>query len=172
MPESYATLFPDLPDHARFWCYVADRPLAEAEEAKLVADLDAFFASWQSHGRPVTGTAQILGGRVLLLAATLNGEISGCGIDASVHAVTDAGAALCIAWKTGLFVVYREADGTIAVSPRRAFKQAAKAGTVMPETPVFDLTLMHLGEVRAGRFEQPAANSWVSRIVRFGTVAA
>ncbi|MEM6646437.1 MAG: hypothetical protein AAF730_09310 [Bacteroidota bacterium] len=172
MPESYAALFAHLPDHARFWCYVADRPLADAEQTALLAHLDTFFASWQSHGRPVTGAARVLSGRLLLLAATLNGEISGCGIDASVHAVTRAGAALGIAWKTGLFVVHRERDGVVAVTPRRAFKKAAKAGLVTPETPVFDLTLMHLGDVRLGRFEQPAADSWVSRVVRFGTVAA
>ncbi|MEM1096515.1 MAG: hypothetical protein AAGJ10_18095 [Bacteroidota bacterium] len=172
MSESYAALFAHLPDHARFWCYVADKPLNDAEQAILLAHLDSFFASWQSHGRPVTGTAKILDDRLLLLAATLNGEISGCGIDASVHAVTHAGAAVGITWKTGLFVVHRVLDGAIAVTPRRAFKQAAKAGDVTPQTPVFDLTLMHLGDVRAGRFEQPAAKSWVSRVVRFGSVAA
>lgn len=172
MPELYATLFAHLPDHARFWCYVAERPLDEAEQATLLAHLDTFFASWQSHGRPVTGAAQILGDRLLLLAATLNGEISGCGIDASVHAVTRVGSEVGVAWKTGLFVAHRAPDGRIAVTPRRVFKKAAKAGEVTPETPVFDLTLMHLGDVRAGYFERPAAKSWVSRVVRFGSVAA
>ncbi|GAB5518743.1 MAG: hypothetical protein RhofKO_09940 [Rhodothermales bacterium] len=172
MSHIYRTLFPNLPDDARFWCYVADRPLFAEEQSQLLGHLDTFFASWQSHGRPVTGAAQIVGGRLLLVAATLEGEISGCGIDASVHAVTDIGAALGVTWKTGLFVVYRDAEGHVCVAPRRAFKQAVQAGDVSPETPVLDLTLLHLGDVRAGRFEQPAAESWVSRIVRFGTVAA
>lgn len=157
-------LFPALPDDARCWVYVAERPLTSDEQARLVDRLDAFIQDWSSHGRPVEGAVDVLHGRFVVLAATLaEGDISGCGIDASVHAVDDVAEALDIAWVPALHVVYRDAEGQVQHCSRSAFRTLAQDGAVTTETPVFDPSITTLGALRSGQFERPAGASWHAR---------
>ncbi|MGI9175513.1 MAG: hypothetical protein ACR2GR_09380 [Rhodothermales bacterium] len=156
-----STLFPSLPDQARLWVYAADQPLGETQQARLLEKLDAFFSQWASHGRPVEGTATIQDDRFLLLSGLVRGgEISGCGMDASVHAVEETGAALGISWLSPLSVFFRDADGIVQSLPRSAFRKLVRAGTVTTETSVFDLSITTLADVRQGRFERPAGETW------------
>ena len=155
------TPFPSLPDDARLWIYAADRPLSETEQARLLEKLNAFLSRWASHGRPVEGTVTIQDDRFLLLSGLVRGgEISGCGVDASVHAVEETGAELGIAWLSPLNVFFRDADGAVQALPRAAFRKLVRAGTVTAETSVFDLSLTALADVRQGRFERPAGEMW------------
>lgn len=170
--HSTATLFRALPDTARVWVYIADRPLREAEQAEVQHRLDAFFDAWTSHGRGVQGAATILADRLLVLAAHIpSGDISGCGIDKSVHTVEDAAQALGFAWQSPLLVTYRAADGTLQSEPRGAFRKRVRSGEVTAATPVLDLTLTTLGEVRAGHLERPAGDAWHARAFRIPVAA-
>src|SRR5690606_30936818 len=77
----------ELPDEARIWIYPTDRELTAADQQALIEGLEDFLESWESHRRPVDGAAAILHARFVVIAATLaDGDMSGCGIDASVHA--------------------------------------------------------------------------------------
>lgn len=164
----YSDLFPPLPDAARCWIYVAERRLTEAEQATLLDAMAAFFDGWESHGRPVQGAAACLHNRFLVVAGHLlaEGALSGCGIDASVHAVDEAAQRLGLAWASPLLVFYRDDDGAVVSLPRSAFKKFVADGTVTAETRVFDVSLMTLGQVRAGAFEKPAGASWHARVFR------
>ena len=157
-----------LPDAARCWIYVAERPLTEAEQTALLNALETFFEGWVSHGRPVHGAATCLDDRFLVVAGTLmqEGTISGCGIDASVHAVEEAAQRLGLRWASPLLVFYRDADDTVVSLPRSAFKKLVADGTVNAETQVFDVSLTTLGQLRSGGFEQPAGDSWHARVFR------
>lgn len=157
-------LFPALPDEARLWVYVADRSLPADEQAQLVAHLEKFMQDWTSHGRPVEGAVAVLHDRFVVLAATLaDGDISGCGIDASVHAVDAAAQALDVAWIPALHVVYRDAEGRVQHDTRSAFRAQVEAGAVTAETSVFDPSITTLGALRGGQFERPAGSSWHAR---------
>lgn len=161
------TAFSAFDDTARLWVYVADRTLTDAEAAQLNDQLDRFFGQWQSHGRPVQGAAQLLDNRLLVLTAQLaKGDISGCGIDASVHALDAIGGHLGIQWMSGLFVAYRDADGTLSIVRRPVFRRLLREGTVHAETPVMNTALMHLHELRTGGLEQPAWAAWTGRVFR------
>lgn len=154
-------LFPILPDHARLWIYAADRSLSEHEQTHLLETIHAFLAQWTSHGRPVEGAADVRDERFLLLAGFVpDGEVSGCGIDASVRAVETAGAALGITWLSPLNVFFRDAEGAVQSLPRPAFRKLVRAGTVTAETSVFDPSPATLGDVRREPFERPAGASW------------
>ncbi len=59
-------------------------------------------------------------------------------------------------------VVFRHGEEIRRV-PREEFAALASAGTVGPETTVFDNTLTRLGDVRSGRWETPLSNSWHAR---------
>lgn len=159
-------LFPDLPDEARCWIYTAAEPIDPSTQEAMLEQVDAFLEGWASHQHPVRGAATVLYDRFLVLAATLEGEgdISGCGIDASTHAIDEAAEALGIEWAPALHVVYKRADGTVATLPRSAFRKRVQRGDVTAETPVFDPSVTELGAVRAGAFEKPAAASWHARV--------
>ena len=170
---TYSDLFPSLPDKARCWIYVAERPFTEDEQASLLEALQAFFAGWASHGRPVQGTATTLEDRFLVVAGVIpGGEISGCGIDASVHAVEEAAGRLGVAWSSPLLVLYRDAEGAIHSLPRSAFRKRVADGTVTAETRVFDVSLTTLGQLRNGTFEKPAGASWHARVFRIPELAS
>lgn len=155
------TLFPDLPDEARLWVHVARRPLSADEKATFESALDTFFDQWDSHGRSVDGAAALWDDQILALAAHVEeGDLSGCGIDKGLNAIKDAADALGIAWVPSLHVVYRDAEGAIQHVSRGRFQELADARTVDTDTPVFDLSVTTVGELRAGQFEQPAGSSW------------
>lgn len=167
-----ASLFTSFPDAARLWIYAADRPLAEPERQALLDSLDGFLASWTSHGRVVRGEAQIVDDRFLLVAATLvDGDISGCGIDASVHAIEAAAEAAGVRWLSPLLVFYRSAAGGIEAVPRGVFRKAVRSGAVTAETPVFDVSLTTVGDLRGLGLERPAGAAWHAKAFRIPQAA-
>lgn len=159
--------FPDFPDAARLWVYTAERDLTPHEAEEATTYYDAFLTQWQSHGRPVRGQTALLENRFLLLAAYIpGGDISGCGIDASVHAVETLGNHLGVHWTTGMQIAYRGPDGQVQLASRPAFRALVAAGDVTADTPVFDTALTTLGALRQSGFERPAHAAWHARLFR------
>ncbi|MDZ4701202.1 MAG: hypothetical protein SH809_15940, partial [Rhodothermales bacterium] len=84
--------FDQLPGSSRLWIYALDRPLTDAESATLSDRVDAFIRNWNSHGRPVNAGYEFRHNQFVLIAGVIpGGNISGCGIDASVHALAVCG---------------------------------------------------------------------------------
>lgn len=157
----YAAAFPTLPDDARLWAHVANRPLRPDEEARLRSILEAFLSDWTSHGRPVRGAFAFADARVLLVGADLpGGAVSGCGIDKLVHRIEEAAQAMGFAWTSPLAVFYRAASGGVQHASRPDFRALAQAGTVTTATPVLDPGVSSVGALRAGAFEKPAGQAW------------
>ncbi len=123
-----APLLAALPDDARVWLYATAAPLSGASADAIAAGLGAFFTGWKSHGRIVRGAAEVLGDRLIAVAATVDeGDISGCGIDQHVRVLDrllgETGAALADA----LAVVYRDADGAVRVATRAEARRIREA---------------------------------------------
>lgn len=158
--------FDTLPDEARVWTYLADRALSDEEQQSVLAHLEPFLRDWTSHRRVVSGLAAVTGNRVLVLAATLNdGDISGCGIDKSVHRIEAAASALGFSWLDALQVAYRDGEQIQAVS-RPTFRRLVRDGLITPETRVLDLTATTLGALRRQGLERPASSTWHGRVFR------
>jgi hypothetical protein len=156
-------LFPGLPDEADLWIYALERPLTEAEQRTLLDQLHRFMGTWTSHQRPVQGAMVLLEDRFILLAAQVpDGDLSGCGIDKSVHVLAAAAQQLGTGLMGNLAVVYRDATGQVQATSRHAFRQMIRDGRVSERTPVFDLSLRRVGDWRRGVFERPAADAWVA----------
>lgn len=161
-----------LPDYARVWIYVADRSLDDTQIQRLLEHLDAFCTGWRSHGRPVTSAAAVVEGRFAIIAGEIpDGDISGCGIDASVHALDRAAEELGLRWLPALAVHFRAEDGTIRSVSRPEFRRLVDAGRIDSSTQVFDLSIQLLRELREGQFEQPARLTWHERAFRLSAPA-
>lgn len=169
-------LFSSLPDAARLWVYPTDRPLTDTEIATLTHCLDTFLDDWQSHGRPVEGAAEVRDRRFVLLAAQLadqaSGDVSGCGIDASVHVLESFAEERDLDWASGLQVFYRDRQGEVHSVTRPEFKGLAEEDVVDAATPVFDLSVKTVAALREGRFEHPAGEGWHAEAFPLGPAAA
>jgi hypothetical protein len=59
-------------------------------------------------------------------------------------------------------VLVRLADGLHAI-PRPELESRLQEGTLDGATPVLDLGLLTLGDLRGGRLERPLAATWIGR---------
>ena len=155
--------FDELPGDARVWIFAAGRPLQPVEQERLLAEVDRFIAGWGAHDAPLTAGRELRYERFLFVAVDQRRVgPSGCSIDALVREMKRLGRELGVELVDHAPVVFRE-GGEIRRVARDEFAALAAAGAVGPQTTVFDNTLTRLGDVRAGRWETPVANSWHAR---------
>jgi hypothetical protein len=154
------TNFDTLPADARLWIFAAERDLEPREREYLLGTVDEFLDRWQAHGHPLTTARDLRHDRFLLIAVDeASAGASGCSIDALVRDIKRVEGALGLALVDHGPVLFRDGDA-IARVPRDQFSDLARAGTVTPQTIVFNNTLTRVADVREGRWEVPASQSW------------
>jgi hypothetical protein len=157
------TTFDALPADARLWIFAAERPLAARERDYLLSAVDGFLDQWQAHRRPLTSARDFRHDRFLLVGVDeAAAGVSGCSIDALLRDIKRVEAALSVALVDHAPVVFRDGEAIQRV-PRDEFAELARAGRVTPDTIVFDNTLTQMGDLQAGRWEVPAAQTWHGR---------
>ena len=155
--------FDELPEDARVWIFSAERSLNAGEKDRLLAHVDGFIGQWVAHDTPLTAGRDLRYDRFLFVAVDQRmAGPSGCSIDALVRQMTRLEQELGIELVNHAPVVFRAGEEIRRVR-RDQFAALASAGEVGPRTTVFDNTLTRLGDVRAGRWETPAANAWHGR---------
>jgi len=152
--------FDDLPSDARLWIFPASRPLTDEEQRQVVAETDAFIDQWMAHGIPLRAAREIRYGQFVLVGVDERAAgVSGCSIDALVRRMAHLESALRVELTNNGPVLYREGDSIERV-PRDRFAALAGQGKVGRETVVFDNTVGTVGEVRSGRWEVKAGETW------------
>ena len=156
--------FAQLPPDARVWIFAAERPLTDSERHLLLNAVDSFLQSWKAHGEPLAASRDLRHGQFLFVGVDESAAgASGCSIDAMVRVLSDMERQLGLALTDHGPVLYRQGNRIERV-PRPEFARLAREGLVGPETIVFDTTLTRLADVRAGRWELPARDSWHARV--------
>lgn len=149
-----------LPDDARAWAFGSTRPLAPEEMARVEEALAPFLERWTAHGAALRAGFEVREGWFVLVAVDENdAAASGCSIDALVGRLRGLEEELGLELLDTAPVWYRE-EGGIACVSRGEFRELAARGRVGPDTPVFDLSVTRLGEVRPRAWERPAEASW------------
>ncbi len=160
-------MFEELPAHALLWVYAVDSPLTPATTEQVSGQLSHFMDAWQFHGQKVDGQFAFLYDRFILIAADISeAEISGCGIDASVHVLEETGQRLGFNLLSGLNVFYRDENRVVQSVSRSTFRKLVRSEEVTGETIVFDTSLVKLDQLREGLFELPAHDSWHAMVFR------
>jgi len=158
-------LFPDLPGSARTWIFALEGTPAECRSA--LGRVKTFLNSWLSHGHAVSGQATLAGGRFLIVSGQVsNGQVSGCSIDTLTRAVTEAVREAGCRMVSPMKISYQCVGGTIAFASRPVFRQLLSAGKVTPATPVCDVAISQLRDLRAGKFMRPLSRSPFARVFR------
>ena len=152
--------FDTMPATARLWTFAASRELSDAEASPLLEATDAFLDQWAAHGQPLTAARDWLHGRFLLVAVDEEkAGVSGCSVDALVRGLKELEKRLDVDLIDNGPITFRSPDGIRRVS-RTEFSDLAASGAVTPDTVVFNNTAETVGDVRGGRWETRAADSW------------
>ncbi len=152
--------FENFSDGDRLWAYGFAVRLAPAQAETVKEELTRFCKNWQVHGKPLNAAFELIDDQFAFLAT--DGKASGCSIDSSVALFKD------IKLKHGFdaidpnLIFFRSKRGVEAVS-RPEFQVLVAAGEITDETPVFNLTITTVGELRNGAFELPFKESWHAR---------
>lgn len=161
----YSQIFPALDPNSKLWVFVADHSMSIKVEAALTAEITSFMHSWSSHGRKVVADFQIVDHQILLLSAMVQqGEISGCGIDKSLHVLEQFAAQNDFSWLGHLSVLYRDHSNALQIVSRSDFRVMARNGAVNAATTVVDTSISQLSALRNGDFERLAGTSWHGRV--------
>lgn len=89
MKLDYVNLLPkDFAPSSRVWIYQSSRLFSMPEALQVEDLLNNFIASWNSHGSPVKGYANLFFGQFIMLMADEQATgVSGCSTDSSVHLI-------------------------------------------------------------------------------------
>jgi hypothetical protein len=148
-------------DNAYTWVFGISPRLDATKEAALLRAVDSFLAQWAAHGQPITSAREVRDGSFLIIAAESDSERSGCSIDRLFGTLRKLESELGVSIVDANRVFYRGSDGRIEAASRDAF---GRQGSL--RTPVFDTTAESLGEIRSGRWERPAAESWHRQLLK------
>ena len=155
--------FRSLPDGSRLWCFGASRPPTGVETAHLLDRMHSFVKGWTAHSRYLRAGIQWRDQRFLLVAVDEErAGASGCSIDALTRRLQELESKLDLDLLDSTPVWYRDGTGRVRSCSRDEFRARAGSGEVNGGTPVFDLTVRRMGDLRGGRFELTAGDSWHS----------
>jgi hypothetical protein len=143
-----------LSNEAYVWIFGISPALDAQQSDALLRHVNAFLDNWAAHGVPIVGAAEVREGSFLVVAADEHRERSGCSIDRMFGTLKQLERDLGVAILDANRIFFRDEEGIRAVG-RGDFRNAATA-----ETPVFDVTVECLGDIRAGVWEKPASQSW------------
>lgn len=143
------------------WIFQLDSPLSESQKADLEAGLGQFVReAWKAHGAPVPGEMEIRHDQFLIIQAE-PGSTSGCSIDSMTRAATAALQSVGAAKLESNFVSFRTDEGKISYLDFREIPNALAAGTLKPDTVIFNAALQP-GQPLS-QFEVPLKDSWMKR---------
>jgi hypothetical protein len=163
MPLDALNAFEGFPDDARLWLVAFPRPLLPEEQTSLRTHFEAFRPHWKTHGEPIDSAFALLDGQILVVAErTMLTQPSGCAIDAMLRQLYKLADHLALPLLDAQKILVRTGGGLSAIAKTK-IETMLQAGELGPDTRVLDLTLLHLGELRAGCLEKPLSRTWIAR---------
>ena len=157
--------FDMLPDSSRVWVFGSDVPVTGNAADTLLRGVDAHLEQWHAHGAPLTVGRQWRDDRFLVVAVDQStAGASGCSIDGLFRVLQQVQAEVGANLVGGGRVFFRDDTGAARAVNRDEVASLAAAGSITPDTVVFDTTLTDLGTWRAC-FERPAKDSWVGELL-------
>ena len=158
MPQ---TRIENLPDDARVWVFGISPALDQTKSARFLSRIDTFLAEWAAHGNPITSARDLIEGSFLVISVDHAAETSGCSIDRMFGTLRQLESELGVQILDPNRVFVRHGDGRVGAMTRDEFRDAGDAHTV-----VFDTLAERLGDVRGGRWQRPAAESWHRQLLQ------
>src|SRR5687768_3876 len=144
-----------LPDDSKVWIFGISPALTDEQQRRFLSEVDAFLAGWAAHGQPIRAARELREGSFLVVAVDKAAETSGCSIDRMFGTLQRLERSMGVSILDSGRIFFRHGDGRVDAMSRARFGENADA-----HTTVFDTTAEHLGDIRSGTWERPAAKSW------------
>jgi hypothetical protein len=149
------TAIEKLSDDAYAWVFGVSPALDASKAAPFLSRIDGFLEQWAAHGNPIRSARELRDGSFLIIAADSQSERSGCSIDRMFGTLQQLEREMGVKVLDPSRVFFRHGDGRIDAMSRAEFREKADAHTI-----VFDTTVETLGDIRNGKWEKHAEESW------------
>ena len=154
--------FESLNDDSRIWVYQSNRAFTEDELELIAQRLEVFVGSWKRHGQDLKASYKILQDHFIVLAVEERyNPVSGCAIDASVHAIQELEKLLQIDLTNKMNVSFKDGQNINIVS-LGDFQKYASQKKITGDTVVFNNMVATKLDLES-KWEVPARNSWHQR---------
>jgi hypothetical protein len=167
MNTDFKDLLPeDFDDSSRVWIYQSNRLFTLHEALQLEELLKNFVSSWNSHGTPVKGFANLFFGQFIVLIADETGHgVSGCSTDSSVRMMKDIEQMFNVSLFDRLLLGFMVKE-RIQMVPMAQLTYALQNKFLDAHTLYFNNTVQALGELREN-WLVPLKKSWLAKDARF-----
>lgn len=158
----YKHLLPDnFSSNSNIWIYQASRRFTMSEALDIEDKLQQFVSTWNSHGVPVKGYANLFFGQFIVLIADGTAvRVSGCSIDSSVKIIKT----ISQAFHTDLFdrqLLAFIIKDKIELLPLSQLPYAISNQFITPDTLYFN-NLVNTKEEFENKWIVPAKDSWLA----------
>ena len=164
LPENF-------PSTSRVWIYQADRLFLISEALDMEDMFTDFVASWNSHGTPVKGYANLFFGRFIVIMAdeTATG-VSGCSTDSSVHLIKAIEKKYNVNMFNRQLIAFIVKD-KIEQIPLGQAAYALENNMITPTTLYFNNTVLSRGEMESN-WIIPASQGWLGKMLNLTSAPA
>jgi hypothetical protein len=154
------TMFNEMPSDAKVWIYAADRILTESETLDIQNAGNDFTRSWTAHQNQLKAEFAILHNTFMVLMVDENmNEVSGCGIDKSVHFMQEIDKKYNLDAFNRLRIELWQ-NNAVVITNKQKLSVMLQENTANTQTIVFNKTVTTKEQFDSG-FQIPLDKSWV-----------
>ena len=172
MNFNYRELLPEeFEGSSRVWIYQSSRLFTITEAFQTEELLHAFVSTWNSHGAPVKGYANLFFGQFILLMADEKASmISGCSTDSSVHLMKEIEKRFNVHLfdRQLLAFIIKE---KVQLLPLSQLAFGVGNGSIQPETLYFNNTVFTKTDLEKS-WIIPVKDSWLASKISFPQVVS
>ena len=159
----------DFNSNSRVWIYQSNRIFTLHEAFQIEDILKTFVTTWQSHGTPVTGYANLFFGQfIVLIADETKSGVSGCSTDSSVRMIKDIEQMFHVNMFDRLLLGFMVKE-RIQMVPIAQLSYALENSFIEPATLYFNNTVTDLDQLKE-RWLVPLKDSWLAKDQRFSAM--
>lgn len=159
----------DFDDNSRVWIYQCNRPFTVSEAIEIEELLQNFTNSWNSHGNPVKGFANLFFGQfIIFIADETAADVSGCSTDTSVLVIKNIEQDYNVNLFDRLTLAFA-INERIQLVPMAMLNYEIDNGVVTAETLYFNNTVLNKKDLLE-KWIIPAGSSWLAKRFSFEPV--
>jgi len=162
-----------LPGGSRLWLLALAQPPDPAGAALLAQGLEEILSHWRHKGQAYQAAGALLEPQLIAVAEPLLAtRPSGCAIDGMLRKVRRLLESLGLDLVDPAASLLVRMGGRLVPIPKGDLQARLDDGTLDSRTPVLDLSLYSLQDLRNGGLERALAATWVARRYRLAVVVA
>ena len=167
MNLDFKELLPDdFNNNSRVWIYQSNRLFTLHEAFQIEDMLKSFVSTWQSHGTPVTGYANLFFGQfIVLIADETKSGVSGCSTDSSVRMIKDLEQMFNVNMFDRLLLGFIVKE-RVQMIPIAQLSYALQNNFIEPSTLYFNNTVLNFEQLKE-KWLIPLKDSWLAKDQRF-----